>query len=308
MQLPRHLRHVRAAHQRAAGRRRDRRPPRRGLPGDEVRHQARRGGRPADRVGRRQPRVRAQRLRRVAGASAAPTTSTSTTSTAWTRTRRSRRPSARWPSSCRRARSATSACRRRAPRRSAARTPCTRSRRCRPSTRCGRGTSRRRSCRRCEELGIALVAYSPLGPRLPLRALQLAGGARRGRLPPPRAALHGREPAAEPRARRACARARRRRRASRPGSSRSPGCSAAGEHIVPIPGTKRVTYLEENVAAADVQLEPEEAQRIADAVPAASRRALRRGGDEDGRALSALRSVADRVEADVAAAVELPVR
>ncbi|MGI8530871.1 MAG: aldo/keto reductase [Geodermatophilaceae bacterium] len=29
---------------------------------------------------------------------------------------------------------------------------------------------------------------------------------------------------------------------------------AQGEHIVPIPGTKRVTYLEENAAAADVQL------------------------------------------------------
>ena len=43
-----------------------------------------------------------------------------------------------------------------------------------------------------------------------------------------------------------------------------------GEHIVPIPGTKRVTYLEENLAAADVKLSAEEAERIADAVPAAA--------------------------------------
>ena len=35
-----------------------------------------------------------------------------------------------------------------------------------------------------QELGIALVAYSPLGPRLSVGALQLDRGARRGRLPP----------------------------------------------------------------------------------------------------------------------------
>jgi aryl-alcohol dehydrogenase-like predicted oxidoreductase len=43
-----------------------------------------------------------------------------------------------------------------------------------------------------------------------------------------------------------------------------------GEHIVPIPGTKRVSYLEENLAAADVRLSDEDVQRIADAVPAAA--------------------------------------
>jgi aryl-alcohol dehydrogenase-like predicted oxidoreductase len=41
-------------------------------------------------------------------------------------------------------------------------------------------------------------------------------------------------------------------------------------HIVPIPGTKRVSYLEENLAAADVQLSEAEAQAIADAVPPAA--------------------------------------
>jgi aryl-alcohol dehydrogenase-like predicted oxidoreductase len=39
------------------------------------------------------------------------------------------------------------------------------------------------------------------------------------------------------------------------------------DHVVPIPGTKRVSYLEENLAAAEISLSDEEAQRIADAVP-----------------------------------------
>jgi aryl-alcohol dehydrogenase-like predicted oxidoreductase len=43
-----------------------------------------------------------------------------------------------------------------------------------------------------------------------------------------------------------------------------------GEHIVPIPGTKRVSYLEENLAAADVQLSNQDVQRIAEAVPTAA--------------------------------------
>jgi len=43
-----------------------------------------------------------------------------------------------------------------------------------------------------------------------------------------------------------------------------------GEHIVPIPGTKRVSYLEENLAAADVELSEEDVERIAEAVPAAA--------------------------------------
>jgi aryl-alcohol dehydrogenase-like predicted oxidoreductase len=40
--------------------------------------------------------------------------------------------------------------------------------------------------------------------------------------------------------------------------------------IVPIPGTKRVAYLEENVQAAEVELSAEDLQRIADALPEAA--------------------------------------
>jgi aryl-alcohol dehydrogenase-like predicted oxidoreductase len=43
-----------------------------------------------------------------------------------------------------------------------------------------------------------------------------------------------------------------------------------GKHVVPIPGTKRVSYLEENLAAAEVQLSDEEVKRIAEAIPAAT--------------------------------------
>ena len=43
-----------------------------------------------------------------------------------------------------------------------------------------------------------------------------------------------------------------------------------GEHVVPIPGTKRVAYLEENVAAADVRLTDEEVRQISETVPKAA--------------------------------------
>ena len=39
---------------------------------------------------------------------------------------------------------------------------------------------------------------------------------------------------------------------------------------MPIPVTKRVSYLEENIAAAEIELSAEEVQRIAEAVPAAA--------------------------------------
>jgi aryl-alcohol dehydrogenase-like predicted oxidoreductase len=41
-----------------------------------------------------------------------------------------------------------------------------------------------------------------------------------------------------------------------------------GEHVVPIPGTKRRAYLEENVAAAEIQLDADDSERIAAAIPA----------------------------------------
>jgi aryl-alcohol dehydrogenase-like predicted oxidoreductase len=43
-----------------------------------------------------------------------------------------------------------------------------------------------------------------------------------------------------------------------------------GEHVVPIPGTKRVAYVEENLAAAELRLGDAEADAIAQALPAAA--------------------------------------
>jgi len=43
-----------------------------------------------------------------------------------------------------------------------------------------------------------------------------------------------------------------------------------GPHFVPIPGTKRVSYLEENLAAAEIELSDADVQQITDAVPAAA--------------------------------------
>jgi aryl-alcohol dehydrogenase-like predicted oxidoreductase len=43
---------------------------------------------------------------------------------------------------------------------------------------------------------------------------------------------------------------------------------AQGEDILPIPGTKRVTYLEENAAAADIALTPAQVEALTAAVPA----------------------------------------
>ena len=43
---------------------------------------------------------------------------------------------------------------------------------------------------------------------------------------------------------------------------------AQGDDVLAIPGTKRVAYLEENAAAADVTLSGEQVRRLADAVPA----------------------------------------
>ena len=50
---------------------------------------------------------------------------------------------------------------------------------------------------------------------------------------------------------------------------------AQGHDVVPIPGTKRREWLEENAGAADVKLSPEEVLRIAAAVPAGAAAGLR---------------------------------
>ncbi len=52
---------------------------------------------------------------------------------------------------------------------------------------------------------------------------------------------------------------------------------AQGDDVAPIPGTKRIAYLEENVAAADVTLTDQDLQALAEAVPADAVRGGRYG-------------------------------
>ena len=242
-----------------ARRPRDRRPARRGRARDQVRHPARprRSWASAASTAGRSTCARPARPRCAGSGS---TTSTSTTSTASTRTCRSRRRSARWPSSSPRARSASSACPRRRRRRSGARTPCTRSPRCRASTRSGRASSRPRSCPTCGELGIGFVPYSPLGRGFltgKLRSLeQLAADDFRRHQP----RFQGDNLEAN-----IAIVERINALAADEGRHAGPVAlawvHAQGEDVVPIPGTKRRSYLEENVGRARGRAERRRARR-----------------------------------------------
>src|SRR5664279_3847232 len=120
-----------------------------------------------------------------------------------------------------------------------------------------------------EELGIGLVAYSPLGR-----------GFLSGRFTSPEELDEGDFRRYGPRftgenlqhnlklAERVAELAAE--KAVTPGQLALAWVLARGEHIVPIPGTKRVSYLEENLAAAEVELSEQEVQRIAEAVPTAT--------------------------------------
>jgi aryl-alcohol dehydrogenase-like predicted oxidoreductase len=120
-----------------------------------------------------------------------------------------------------------------------------------------------------QELGIALVAYSPLGR-----------GFLSGRFSSPEELDEGDFRRYGPRFtganlehnRRLAERVRElaQEKGITPGQLALAWVLHRGEHVVPIPGTKRVSYLEENLAAADVELTAEEVERIADAVPAAA--------------------------------------
>ncbi len=55
-------------------------------------------------------------------------------------------------------------------------------------------------------------------------------------------------------------------KSAKPGQVALAWLLAKGSDIVPIPGTKRRTYLEENIAAASLQLSPDEVQQLDDAL------------------------------------------
>jgi aryl-alcohol dehydrogenase-like predicted oxidoreductase len=120
-----------------------------------------------------------------------------------------------------------------------------------------------------QELGIALVAYSPLG-----RGFLSGRFSSTDELEEGDYRRHGPRFTGENLTQNLELAARVRELASERGIT--PGQLALAwvlsrwEHAVPIPGTKRVNYLEENLAAADVQLSEAEAQAIAEALPPAA--------------------------------------
>ena len=217
----------------------------------------------------RPARVRRAGVRRDRSSGSASTTSTSTTSTASTTRRRSRRRSARWPSSSRRARCATSGSPRRRPRRSAAPTRCTRSPRCRPSTRCGGASPEDEILPTVRELGIGFVAVQPARPRIPHRPDQVASTTSTAddfRRRDPRFQGENFQKNLDLVETRRGDRAAR--RASPPRSWRSRGCSRRGEDIVPIPGTKRVELSRgERRPRVDIELTDEELRAHRRGVP-----------------------------------------
>ena len=139
-------------------------------------------------------------------------------------------------------------------RRSAAPTPCTRSPRCRPSTRCGRATSRTEILPTIRELGIGLVAYSPLGRGF------LTGTVASRTTCSPTTTVRRADPAlpgvrGQPPDRRRRSRGRRRRAARRPAQVALAWVLAQGADIVPIPGTTKAHRVEENVGRARARAE-----------------------------------------------------
>jgi len=120
-----------------------------------------------------------------------------------------------------------------------------------------------------QELGIALVAYSPLGRGFLAGRFSSSEELDEGdfrRYGPRFTGENGeRNRALADRVRELA-----QEKGVTPGQLALAWVLSRGEHIVPIPGTKRRSYLEENLAAADIELSAEEAERIAAAVPAAA--------------------------------------
>ena len=137
----------------------------------------------------------------------------------------------------------------------------------------------------CRELGIGFVPYSPLGRGF------LTGTAKRAE-DYPRDDFRSRQPRFEGEnfdrnmkiveAVRAIAE----EKGAKPGQIALAWLLAQGPDIVPIPGTKRRTYLEENVAAADLQLSTTDLEGLEAAAP--------RGAASGGRYQEAMLSLLDR--------------
>ncbi|MEV1287597.1 aldo/keto reductase [Micromonospora sp. NPDC049679] len=118
----------------------------------------------------------------------------------------------------------------------------------------------------CRELGVSVVAYSPVGRGILTGAItsreQLAADDFRARAP-----RFAEENLAANLDLVAAVRAVADEIGCTPAQAALAWLLAQGEDILPIPGTKRVRYVEENAAAADLTLTPDQVARLSAAVP-----------------------------------------
>ena len=142
---------------------------------------------------------------------------------------------------------------------------CSRSRHFRANIRCGGGNPSRRCCRRCEELGIGLVPYSPLGKGF-------LTGAIGADTTFDKTDFRNIVPRFSPEARKAnqalvdqLSRIAK-QKAATPAQIALAWLLSQKPWIVPIPGTTKLHRLEENVGAAAVQLSPGDLRDIARAL------------------------------------------
>jgi aryl-alcohol dehydrogenase-like predicted oxidoreductase len=119
----------------------------------------------------------------------------------------------------------------------------------------------------CEELGIAFVAYSPLGRGFLTgrnkQASEYGEDDARHFDPRMQADTYKRNLVMLEHVEHVAA-----AKGATPGQIALAWLLHRGNYIIPIPGTKRVIYLEENAGASDVELDPEDMTKLDEAIPA----------------------------------------
>ena len=142
-----------------------------------------------------------------------------------------------------------------------------RSRLCNRSGLCGRAIPRATVIDTVRELGIGFVAYSPLGRGFLAGRFSSPDELRRRRLPQATPAHEGenfeRNSALAERVRELAE-----QKDCTPAQLALAWVLSRGDDVVPIPGTKRRTYLEQNAAASDIELTDEELAQLDDDFPA----------------------------------------
>ncbi len=118
----------------------------------------------------------------------------------------------------------------------------------------------------CRELGVAMVAYSPIGRGMLTGTLTAGQAWAPDDFRPTQPRFSGANLAANV-ALSDAVREIAAENAMTPAQAALAWLLAQGDDVLPIPGTKRIPYLEENVAAADVTLSQDQLDRLAAAIP-----------------------------------------